>query len=342
MIENILPKRVRGVKLYDPQRPPVEYDLSDNTNQWPLSPAVLQSISNAGNTSRYPDIYGLALKEKLAELYSLKTENFVIGCGTDDVLDCIVRALSDEGDLISVPNPSFPMAKYFGEFNGRTINEFELNADGSIDVERIDDNSKIIYLCTPNNPTGQVIPKENIEQIINLTRSFIVIDEAYAEFAENNCLDLLNNPRVLITRTFSKIFGLAGLRIGYAIGQVEVIAAVEALRGPYKANTVGLSAAIESIEEKDYYQELLDELKQTRDWFSGALIGFGLDVVESESNFVFVRGEFSSDLKEKLKMSGFSIRQFLPGDIYGIEGIRITLAPKEVLEKFLVALKESL
>ena len=316
------------------------YDLSDNTNQWPLSSNVISILSSNNNISHYPDIYGLSLKKKLAQYYEIDVEKIVIGCGTDDVLDCAVRALTNEGDEIAVPTPSFPMTKYFGEFNGRNISQFTLQNDGSVNVQNISNQAKLIYLCSPNNPTGQTISKENIKQILNSTSAFVVIDEAYGEFTDENCLDLLQNPRVLITRTFSKIYGLAGLRIGYGIGDAEVISAIEALRGPYKANTIGLQAAIASIESADYYANLLAEIKQTRDWFTGALIGLDLNVVESQANFVFVSGSFSDDLKTKLLENDFSIRQFLANDIYGVEGIRITLAPKPVLEEFLNVLKE--
>lgn len=341
MIEDSLPQRVRGVDLYDPKRPNVDFDLSDNTNQWPLAPRVIEILSSDNIAiTRYPDIYASTLKEKLADLYSLNVRNIVVGCGTDDVLDSTIRALTDVNDIIASPKPSFPMVKYFGEFNQRKIAEFEINDDGSINIETIDRDAKLIYLCTPNNPTGQIIPKENIEKLIEVTNAFIIIDEAYAEFAEEDCLSSLENEKVIITRTFSKIYGLAGLRIGYALGNEKAIAAIEALRGPYKANTIGIKAAITSIESREYYLSLLEEVKQTRDFFIGGLIGLGLTPQLSHANFVFVPGSFSSDLKEQLSKRGFSLRQFLPGDIYGVEGIRITLAPKPVLEKFLEALKE--
>lgn len=350
-ILEMLPERVRGIDLYDPLRVPITYDLSDNTSQWGMAPGVKERLSTLINDpsihlSRYPDIYGSSLKLVLAnqyESYLSKSpeENIVIGCGTDDVLDCIIRACTNEGDTIINPMPSFPMAGYFAKYNGREVIGIELNEDGSLDVDKfLGISSKLIYLCSPNNPTGLPIDRRSMEDLIFRFKGFIVIDEAYAEFAENNFLDLLkDNPRVLILRTFSKLHALAGLRIGYGLGNVDVISAVEAVRGPYKANTIALAAAHDSLSQKTWLRTVVDQTRETREWFLRELFEIGLAPLPSEANFILIPMKISRELRSDFERSEIAVRIFEELPIYG-SAIRITIASKEILQKVLDILRQ--
>ena len=351
-IDRLLPARVQNVELYDPLRDPIIYDLSDNTSQWGMAPGVVEKIAslmqkssqNNYSFSRYPDIYARSLKIALAKKYSQylsesPIEQIVVGCGTDDVLDCTVRALSDENDTVLAPIPSFPMAGYFARFNGRKVETIELNSDGSIDVEAvIKFNAKIVYLCSPNNPTGLSLDKDTIRELLERSNGFVIVDEAYAEFSKKDCLELIQEfPNLVIMRTFSKLHALAGLRIGFGLGNEKVISAIEALRGPYKANSIAIEAAIASLSQLTYQSEVVKETQQTREWFILELTKLGLSPLDSDSNFVFIPMKSVEGIKSAFSSAEIAVRVFDELPVYG-SGIRITVAPKEILMKVLSVL----
>ena len=348
-LEAMLPDRVREVNLYDPLREPIIYDLSDNTSQWGMAPGVAARIESLGQNesnflSRYPDIYAGKLKLALANKYAdylgeNPTEKIVVGCGTDDVLDCIVRALTDENDLVLAPLPSFPMASYFAKFNGRKVEGMELEQDGSIDVQAICEiQAKLIYLCSPNNPTGLSIPINQIKSILEKSNAFVVVDEAYAEFSDQDALDLLKSfPNLIVIRTFSKLHALAGLRIGFGLGNEKVISAIEALRGPYKANAIAIEAAIASLSQLTYQNDVVAQTKQTRDWFILELYKIGFTPLDSDANFVFIPLKSVDGYKRAFELAEISIRIFDDLAVLG-SGIRVTIAPKEILVKVLAVL----
>lgn len=349
-ITELLPERVQNVNLYDPLRVPITYDLSDNTSQWGMAPGVRERISLLASDasvhlSRYPEIYGASVKQALARQYekylgSSPTEQIVVGCGTDDVLDCIIRACTEAGDTVINPMPSFPMAGYFAKYNDRNVMGVELEKDGSLDVDKfLENDSKIIYVCSPNNPTGLPIPRKNIEDLLERYSGFLIIDEAYAEFGKSDFLDLLGNPRVIIIRTFSKLHALAGLRLGYGLAHPEIISAIEALRGPYKANAIALACAYDSLSQKTWLTNVVKETRETKEWFLQELFALGFAPLASDSNFVFIPMEIPEGFQKAFDEAEIAIRIFDELALYGT-GIRVTIAPKEILHKVIRVLRD--
>ena len=349
-LASLLPERVCDVDLYDPLRDPITYDLSDNTSQWGMAPGVRERITllatdTAVHLSRYPEIYGSSVKSALARHYESylsdqPLENIVVGCGTDDVLDCIIRACTEAGDTVISPMPTFPMAGYFAKYNDRQVVGIELEVDGSIDVDKfLEVDSKIIYICSPNNPTGLPIDRSNIEELAQKYEGFIVIDEAYAEFALNNCLDLLKlYPRIIIMRTFSKLHALAGLRIGFALANPVLIKAIEALRGPYKANTIAIAAAYDSLSQRTWLADVVKETREAREWFERELFELGYAPLASDANFIFIPLEVTQELKESFTRAEIAVRFFDDLITYG-SGMRVTIAPQDILQKVIDVLK---
>ncbi len=242
----------RAISLYSPNRAAAVIDLSDNTNLWGIPPAAARAIHDAASSAvtRYPSVYAADVKSAIADYIGVSTDRIVTGCGSDDVLDSAIRAFGEPGDCVAYPDPSFAMIPIFARMNGLSGLPISLTADHDADVDAYAAaDAKITYLCTPNNPTGTSFSRSAIERIIRATtRGIVIIDEAYAEFAKSDCLDLLaSSPRVLITRTLSKAFGLAGLRVGYAVGDPAVVAEVEKSRGPYKVSGVASIAAIAAL-----------------------------------------------------------------------------------------------
>src|SRR5215216_79328 len=241
----------RGISLYAPNREPCAVDLSDNTNLWGVPPAAERAVREAALASftRYPSLYAPALKGAMASYLGVEPEMVVTGCGSDDVLDSAIRAFAEPGDRVAHPEPSFAMVPIFSRMNALEpvavplTPSFDLDADAMLAT-----GARVVYLCSPNNPTGNAMSRAAIERVVERAPGVVILDEAYAEFAGANCLDLLaRSERLLIVRTMSKAFGLAGLRVGYAAGAPALVAEVEKSRGPYKVHALAERAALAAL-----------------------------------------------------------------------------------------------
>jgi histidinol-phosphate aminotransferase len=236
----------------------------------------------------------------------------------------------------------FTQIPIFAKMNGLTPVAVPLSASFDLDPDRVlAAEAKMIYLCSPNNPTGAALSRATIETIVDRATGLVIIDEAYAEFADVNCIDLLQrSDRVLITRTFSKAFGLAGLRIGYAIGNPAVIAEVEKSRGPYKVNAIAERAAVTAMtEDLEWVLDHVQEAKTNRARLADALRSIGLTPLPSEANFLLVPVNDAVAIDRALRERGIAVRPFtaLPG--VG-DALRISVGPWELLEQCVQNLKE--
>jgi histidinol-phosphate aminotransferase len=340
---------LRDLKLYAPEQP-CAIDLSDNTNLWGAPPAAEQAIRDfaAGALRRYPETYAETLKEAIAGYAGVPVDCVVTGVGSDDVLDSILRAFADAGDTVSVPNPTFVMMPVFSRLNDLRPIAIPLTSSYDVDVERtIDADARITYLCSPNNPTGAPFSRAAMDEIIDRTTGIVMIDEAYFEFNDETAVDVIrSNERVLIVRTFSKAFGLAGLRIGYALASPGLAAEVEKARGPYKvsalagaAATAALSSGVEWM--KDHVRLAAD----SRDAFSEQLRARGLSPAPSKANFVFVPMPRARAVAGAMRQIGVAVRPFTGIPTFSSaleetsgEALRITVGPTEVMAAALAAL----
>jgi histidinol-phosphate aminotransferase len=336
----------KSISLYAPNRTPAAIDLSDNTNLWGVPPAALRVISGAdpATVTRYPALYAGELKQAIAEYAGVSSSMVMTGCGSDDVLDSAIRAFGETGDVVTHPDPSFAMIPIFAAMNGLISQALPLTPSNDADADAyIAANATISYLCSPNNPTGASFSRKTIEQIVSGVSGMVIIDEAYAEFASWSCLDLLAfSPRVVITRTLSKAFGLAGLRVGYAIGDPAIVGEIEKSRGPYKVSGLAQQAAVAALtEDRAWVDDHVHEAIINRDRLTQALIAIGLNPLPSDSNFVLVPVSDSAELDRRLREIGIAVRPFraLPG--IG-DALRISVGPWFMLEKCIVALRESL
>ena len=205
------------VPLYDPKRTPVELDLSDNTNLWGVPPNAARVIRDFAmpTITRYPTLYGTELKRALADHAGVTPDMVVTGCGSDDILDSAMRAFGNEADIVAATDPTFAMVPIFARMNAlrstlvTELPDHEVDADALLAA-----GAKVIYLCSPNNPTGALVARRTLEHLIDSAAGVLLIDEAYTEFAGVSNIDLLaRSPRVMLIRTMSKAFGLAGLRV---------------------------------------------------------------------------------------------------------------------------------
>jgi len=336
----------RPVALYDPDVTPCEVDLSDNTNLWGVPPAAQLAIGSAESdaVSRYPAPYAAELKTRIASYLQVEPSMVVTGCGSDDVLDSAIRAFGNPGDRVVMPNPSFGMIPVFARINGLEPVFVPLGRGGDLSPAAFDAaGARITYLCSPNNPTGGALRRADIDEIIRSARGLVILDQAYAEFSTDSLTDLVKaHDNLLMTRTMSKAFGLAGLRIGYGIGSPALVREVEKSRGPYKVNALAARAAISALTgDLAWVADRIADMKTNRARFLAALEAMGLAPLPTDANFVCVPVGDARRVGESMRMRGVAVRVF--EDLPGIGGaLRITIGPWEMMDQCLSSLAESL
>lgn len=344
----------REISLYNPDRSPSPLDLSDNTNLWGMPPAAKRTLEAAPlqAVTRYPSLYALDLKKAVASYLGVTPDMIVTGCGSDDVLDSAMRAFAEPGDRITFADPTFPAIPIFARMNALEPVAVPLTAEYDVDPDRmLASNARITYLCSPNNPTGTVLSRSAVERIIDKTSGVVILDEAYAEFADRDAIDLLaRSDRLLITRTMSKAFGLAGLRVGYAVGSPTLVDEVEKSRGPYKVNALAERAALAALtDDMAWVRTHIAAAIESRTRLVTALRDMGLEPVESQANFVFVPIPGALRLAKRMRELGVAVRPFAglrpvsPAlHASGGEALRISVAPWPALQTTLEALRTAL
>ncbi len=335
----------RDIELYAPNRLPCAVDLSDNTNLWGVPPAAERALREAAaaTVTRYPSLYAPALKDALAAYLGVSPDMVVTGCGSDDVLDSAIRALAEPGDRVAVPDPSFAMIPIFARMNGLEpvlvplANGTDLDADAMLAT-----GARVLYLCSPNNPTGNLLDAAAVRRVVREAPGVVIVDEAYAEFAERHALDLVReSDRVLVCRTMSKAFGLAGLRVGYALGAPALVAEVEKSRGPYKVNALAERVAHAALgEDMAWVRGRVDEAVANRERLAAELRARGLAPLPSQANFVLVPLDRAAEIGARMRALGVAVRPF-PA-LAGIgDALRISVGPWEMMAACLDALDQA-
>ena len=332
-----------------------EVDVSDNTNLWGVPPAAAAALRAASPVeSRYPAPYTEALKTAIRDYLGQPSAGIVTGCGSDDILDLAMRAFGAPGDAIAFAAPTFSMVPVFAQLNGLVpigIPLLEADSGYDIDAERlVGCGARIIYLCAPNNPTGTQISREALEHVIEHASGLIILDEAYAEFARSTNEQLVQRcARLLVARTFSKAFGLAGLRVGYGVGQPALVDAIERARGPYKVNVVAERAAIAALGDsaggRQWVLEHAALARDSRHRLTVELRQRGLESLPSDANFVLIPIQGARHIALRMEALGVRVRVHtqLPTALSVFAGsngeaIRISVGPWPMMERVLDAL----
>ena len=348
---------VRALPVYAPESVECAIDVSDNTNLWGPPPAAARALEMAARSvPRYPSPYSTALNAVILRYLGLSPADqmrTVTGCGSDDVIDATMRAFAEPGDHIAYSTPSFSMIPIFARLNGLEVTSIPLTERYDVDAERlVACGAKITYLCSPNNPTGTALSRDAVEYVAAHARGIVLLDEAYADFAPETFVDLVTrHERLLVTRTFSKAFGLAGLRVGYAVGNVQLIQLVERARGPYKVNAIAERAVLAALEDNSaglgWVREHAALAVANRERFVAALRTLNFQPLPSAANFVFVPDARADRLARDMASRGVQVRAFcgLPQDLPALRasagaGIRIGIGPWETMERVLTVLRE--
>jgi histidinol-phosphate aminotransferase len=352
--------RVQALPLYSPDVTACALDVSDNINLWGTPPAALRALAHAPATavSRYPSLYSQELGDAVRQYLGLAAVDgvgVVAGCGSDDVLDAALRAFGGAGDEIVYTAPTFSMIPIFGRLNGLEPVGLPMTPAYAADPQQlVDRRARITYLCTPNNPTATALTREAVAYVAANAAGLVIIDEAYAEFAPETFVSLIaTHERLLVTRTFSKAFGLAGLRVGYGVGSEMVVDLVTRARGPYKVNALAECAALAALgDEPDalgWVSRHVALAIASRDRLAVELRALGLEPLPSAANFLFVPTARASSLARAMRERGVLVRamQGLPRDLAALDAsggqaLRIGVGPWEMMETVLGTLREAL
>ena len=332
---------VQGRKMDANESPfPMEEDVRKKLADW---------IVNEEDLRYYPDTDATALRKEIAQYYGVKPEQVTCGVGSDQIIEYLAKLFLEPGDAILVPAPSFSMYATSAVLNRGVAIAFELDPeqDFAFPVEQIlermrEEQPKILFICTPNNPTGTGIKREQLIRILEQADCIVALDEAYGEFSDQSYLDLLESyPNLISLRTFSKAYGLAGLRVGYAIGSVEMIKAIDTVRAPYNLSTFSQKAA-EMILGRPEYKEHVAWIRSERDRIYAAMKKLegikGLYCFPSDANFLLIKSEVEN-LGGKLLERGLLVRKY-SGAMASY--IRVSIADQESNDLFITAMQEIL
>jgi histidinol dehydrogenase len=336
---------LRDLSLYRPNRAPCALDLSDNTNRWGVPPFAALALQELGadRVTRYPSVYTPELKAALAEYAGVRADEVVVGCGSDDILDSAIRAFAEPGDTLAYPDPTFGMLPIWAQMNGLVAVPVPSPNPLAPDVDALlAARARVTYLCSPNNPTGLAFSRADIARVVHNAAGIVILDEAYAEFAGDGWLsESPSHPRLIVTRTMSKAFGLAGLRIGYAAGAASTVLQVEKARGPYMVSAAAERAALAALRnDLDWVRTHISAARESRDRFAKALDAAGIASMPSAANFVFIPVSDAAAVASSMRSDGVAVRPFAA--VRGIgDGVRVTVAPWQMMETALHALRDA-
>ena len=343
-----LRKTLDGVPAYKPGKPaaPVEgltaYKISSNENPYPPLPSVLQVVTEAaGSMNRYPDMAVTALTDALAERWEVPTTSIATCTGSVGVLAQLINITCDPGDEVVYAWRSFEAYPIVVALAGATSVQVPLTEAAEHDLSAmaaaVTDRTRLILVCTPNNPTGPSVTDAALREFLAAVPSdvLVVIDEAYLEFnTAEDAPDALaihrEFPNVAVLRTFSKAYGLAGLRVGYAVAHEDVATALRKAATPFGVSTLAERAAIASLAAYDELEVRVKALVQERERVLAALREQGWAVPDTEANFVWLPlGDDSVDFAASCQARGLTLRPF-PG-----EGVRCTIGETEANDRLL-------
>ena len=331
------------LRPYVPLMTPVDVELSENTNQWGAPPAAVDALKacDASALYNYPSQPISPLIAQLAEYIGTNDpETIVLGCGSDDILDCSMRAFAEPGDILAYSDPTFSMSAYFGRTNGLTPVGVPVLPDWNVDVDGLlATKARLIYLCAPNNPTGTPIPEASVRRILDESDGIVIVDEAYAEFANSSWAKRApQEERLLVFRTLSKAFGLAGLRIGYAVGRPELLLEINKASGPYKVNAIAEQVASATLQHGlPWVRDRVKDAQAARAALRESLIAMGLQPLPSEANYVMLPVPNAQAVAAHMRDSGVAVRAFTALAVVG-DALRITVGPEHMMQRCLAAL----
>jgi histidinol-phosphate aminotransferase len=290
--------------------------------------------------ARYPETNADSLRDDLASRYDLTREHFIIGNGSTDLLELAVKTFTDPGDVVLSFDPSFAMYRIYATIHGTDYQAVPAEADKTQSIDRLieaanTENPALIFLCTPNNPTGVMNTREDITRLLEATDALVIVDEAYMDFAfeQESVVHWVDRyPNLIVARTFSKAYGLAAIRLGYLIANPSLIDTLLKVKLPYSVNAVSVAIGRAALRQNERVETFLKEMVEERERLYQTLRNLDFDVVPSFTNFLYLTT--SLPLQDLLLERGILIRSF-DNDAY-----RITIGTKDQNDTIVSILQE--
>jgi len=339
MIENLLRKNIQRLKAYSSARDDFkgEANIYLDANESPFENGL----------NRYPDPYQSELKIAIAKWKSINSENIVLGNGSDEIIDLVFRSFCEPLiDNVVLIKPSYGMYEVLAQINNIEINEVELNKDFSLNsnkiLEKVNDKTKLLIICSPNNPSSNVFDEREIENLLHNFKGIVFIDEAYIDFSESESwlTRLENFPRLIVSQTFSKGLGYAGIRLGMMFASKEICSIINKVKAPYNVNTLTQNKALEILEKKEFVAQIND-IKKEKEKLEKHLKTISLveKIFPSDANFLLVKVKDASLLYKKLAEDGIIVRN-RSNMLHCENSIRISVGTNEENENLIKTLKK--
>lgn len=310
--------------------------LNTNENPYAPSPAVARAVAEtAARLNKYPDPSAGAFRRRAAELLGVEPDWILCGNGSDDILTIVTRALVGQGQLLRLPYPSYILYKTLAELQGARSEEVRFNTDWSLPAAFAQGGKdlRLVFLANPNSPSGTVVPPEKVLEIAELLPCPLLVDEAYGDFAETNCMSLVARcEKIMVSRTLSKSYALAGLRFGYIVAQPQMIRQLEKVKDSYNCDALAIAGATAAIGDQAWLAANRAKLLATRGRLVAEMRALGFVTVDSQANFTWnVHPRLpAKPLYEQLKQNRILVRYMnYPG--WG-DGLRITVGTDAEVE----------
>jgi len=350
MSKSLLRKSLEGYQPYVPgEQPPDGEDwVKLNTNESPLPPSlkVIEAIRAAADESLrlYPSPTAAPARSAIAEHFGLDASQVALGNGGDELIEMCFRAFAGAGDRVAYSTPTYPLLEPLCRVHEVTPSVHPTGEGWTWTTDFVEDSAPLKFLVNPNSPTGTHHGRMSVVRVLHRSRGVVVLDEAYVDFAAESQLELIaRHPNLLIIRTMSKSYALAGMRIGFALGSPQLIAALDAVKDSYNMDRLAVVAAVAAIKDETHHRKIVDYVVAERAWLEDQLREEGFEHSASAANFVFVKpplGASAAAVADALRERRVLIRHYDREPIAG--WFRITIGTREQHERLLTALREIL
>lgn len=340
-MSNFLRPAIRALAGYTPGEQPQSggiIKLNTNENPYPPSPRVLaalqEAITGGEKLRKYPDPSGAEFRESAGKVLGVDPDSILIGNGSDDILTILTRAFVPEGGLVVSPTPSYLLYQTLAELQGARFQAVPFTANWKLPDPWPISGANLTLIANPNSPSGTMVSAAELERLTGQLAGPLIIDEAYVDFADNHCLHLSRLENVVVTRSLSKSYALAGLRFGFAVARPELIRELVKVKDSYNCDALSLIGAAAALEDQEFFRESRRRILQTRSRLEKELARFGFDVCPSQSNFVWCRRQGSTrTIFEELKRRNILVRHMVY-EGYG-EGLRISVGTDAEIDRLL-------
>lgn len=342
--------KIKSISPYVPGEQPKDkkyIKLNTNENPYPPSPNVIKSVKSMDIKSMrlYPDPDVTLLKDEIAKYFNLTKEQIFVGNGSDEILAFIFMAFFNKQDKVYYPDITYSFYPVYSDLFDLTEVQIPLDSNFEIKIEDYFGLDGHIIITNPNAPTSIALTLDKIESIIvNNPNNLVVVDEAYVDFGAESAVKLVDKySNLLVVQTFSKSRSYAGMRLGYALGNSNIIEGLERLKfsfNSYTINRISIESGIESFRDEEYFQECRRKIMNTRDYTTTELEKLGFNVLDSKSNFLFISHitANASDLYQKLRDNGILVRYFSKPKIDNF--LRVTIGTDEEMQEFIAKLQK--